>query len=80
MFRGTRTPASLRKKALIIIIIIIITEKRNKIYCSERSQAVAARPSAKSRLNARQSVGEMKQVQYGVQQCLGCVCDGEVAV
>ena len=42
--------------------IIIITENKHDIYCSEGSQVVPARPSGKSRLEARQSVGEMKQV------------------
>jgi hypothetical protein len=45
-----------------IFIIIVITEEKHKFNCSEGSQVVPARPSGKSRLEARQSVGEMKQV------------------
>jgi hypothetical protein len=38
---------------IIIIIIIIITSGNRKVYFSEGSQAVSARPSDRSRLETR---------------------------
>jgi hypothetical protein len=54
---------------IITIIIIIITEEKLKIYCSEGSQVVPARPSGKSRLEERQSVGGMMQVRRCAANC-----------
>ena len=39
-------------------IFIITGENKKKVYCSEDSQAVPARPSGKGRLGTRLSVGK----------------------